>query len=295
MSQCVVITKTGVRCSRIVKDGGNLCFQHKQSQPPPKAKFSTRRSGKKKDGWNKGDKIDRMALGAKFLADLDKSLALEKLAKSQPQAQPQAHDLEEHERCKWFRCVNPEPNGFTIVSFPKDHFLFRSATEEGQKFKMPSWYSDEDGARVYGGGRNVVCIRYITKRKLLLIDMSNPANFHSMLGSPLLTDAEKYVVSYVSGINATQEIKARRRVLNFTNNPCLLVFSPFGFLTAEDRQKGDHVNLLFARIVCKFGYDGWFIPRHAIINGTGGDYFTQEVLLCNPEEVLTRTQERCAR
>jgi hypothetical protein len=117
-----------------------------------------------------------------------------------------------------------------------------------------------------------------------------------MLGSPLLTDAEKYVVSYVSGINATQEIKARRRVQNLQNyikTPGLLVFSPFGFLTAEDRQKGDYVNLLFARIVCKFGYDGWLIPRHTIIDGTHGHYFGQEVLLCNPEEVLTRTQERC--
>jgi hypothetical protein len=38
MSQCVAKTKTGVRCSRIVKDGGNLCFQHKgQAQPTPKA------------------------------------------------------------------------------------------------------------------------------------------------------------------------------------------------------------------------------------------------------------------
>jgi len=38
MSQCVAITKTGKRCSRIVKDDGNLCFQHKQqSQPAPKA------------------------------------------------------------------------------------------------------------------------------------------------------------------------------------------------------------------------------------------------------------------
>ena len=35
MSQCVSTTKTGMRCSRIVKDGGNLCFQHKQAQPPP--------------------------------------------------------------------------------------------------------------------------------------------------------------------------------------------------------------------------------------------------------------------
>jgi hypothetical protein len=156
---------------------------------------------------------------------------------------------------------------------------------------MPSWYSDEEVARAYGGLGNV-CIRYITKRKLLLIDMSEPTNFHIMLGSPLLTDAEKYVVSYVSGINATQEMEWKRHDQNKIKTG-LLVFSPFGFLTAEDRQKGDYVNLLFARIVCKFGYDGWFIPRHTIIDGTHGQYLGQEVLLCNPEEVLIRTQERC--
>jgi len=37
MSQCNALTKTGGECSRIVKDGGNLCFQHKQVPPSPKA------------------------------------------------------------------------------------------------------------------------------------------------------------------------------------------------------------------------------------------------------------------
>jgi hypothetical protein len=52
MSQCVAKTKTGVRCSRIVKDGGNLCFQHK-GQPAPKTAPKTQPAPNPQDSYGK--------------------------------------------------------------------------------------------------------------------------------------------------------------------------------------------------------------------------------------------------
>ena len=37
MSQCIAHTKTGTKCSRIVKDGGNICFQHESQAVKAKA------------------------------------------------------------------------------------------------------------------------------------------------------------------------------------------------------------------------------------------------------------------
>lgn len=42
MNHCVTQTKTGTRCSRIVKDGGNTCFQHKRKSRSPKVKANAR-------------------------------------------------------------------------------------------------------------------------------------------------------------------------------------------------------------------------------------------------------------
>ena len=199
-------------------------------------------------------------------------------------------------RCPWFSCVNTEPvdgNGFEIKSFPENHFLFRSGHED-EKFIKPNWYYDEEGAMIYDNEAEV-CRRYIVKRKLLLLDMSKPNNFKIMLNSPLLTDSEKHVVSTVTGINASPKIEKNRKTLkNYINKADKLLFAPAGFLNEEDERKGDYINSRFARIVCKFGLDGWIVTKLTIIDGTYGDDFVQEVLLCNPEDVLIKTDVGCA-
>jgi hypothetical protein len=123
-----------------------------------------------------------------------------------------------------------------------------------------------------------------------------------MFNSPLLTADEKSIVSIVTGINTTQEIEEiREHSLDVLPPPAKLnlkkpVFAPFGFITKEDERKGDYVNLRFARIVCKFGFDGWVIPKNTIIDGTASYHdFVQEVMLCNPEDVLTKTSVRCGK
>ena len=295
MSQCVGKTKTGARCSRIVKDGGNLCFQHKQTQPSPKAQTPPKAQtyGRKV----KLLKPECLKNPDKYVWTVGKGCFEKSQAQAQPQTQPQPPQPPSLEalRCVWFKCVDIEPkdrNGISIVTFPKEYFLFRSARES--KFKIPSWFSDEEGAMAYARlNPNLSCKRYITKKKLRLVDISEVSNLNAMWNSPLLTNEEKYVVSYVSGINTTPEIEAKRRAHKKIKKKGLLVFSPVGFLTKEDMRKGDYVNLLFARIVCKFGYDGWLIPRRTIIDGSHGHYFVQEVMLCNPEDVLTKTEISC--
>ena len=72
-----------------------------------------------------------------------------------------------------------------------------------------------------------------------------------------------------------------------------MVFSPTGFLFQEDFAKREYANIKFAKTVCKFGYDGWLIPRNVIIDGTSGHFFLEEVMLCNPGDVLTPTGVDC--
>ena len=296
MSQCIAKTKTGTRCSRMVKDG-NLCFQHKQEAPKaipkaiPKAVYGKKSKLRKADCLNNTEKYSWIVGKGCF----EKSGLSP--AKSPAKSPTVAIPLDKA-RCKELSCVGKETkdgNGFLIKNFPKNYFLFRSAHND--EFKIPSWYSDEEGAlRYYFNGD---CKRYIVKRNLRLVDMSKVSNFKIMLNSPLLTVDEKNVVSIVTGINMTQEMeKIRRQYLSVYpprgktfNKP---VFAPAGFITKEDRIKGEYVNLRFARIICKFGFDGWVIPKNTIIDGTISYHsFVQEVMLCNPGDVLTRTIEHC--
>ena len=64
-----------------------------------------------------------------------------------------------------------------------------------------------------------------------------------------------------------------------------MIFTPFGFF---DKKDIEYINLKFAKILCKFGFDGWVAPSRRIkqsVHGVIGWYPT-EVLLCNPLKSL---------
>jgi hypothetical protein len=197
-------------------------------------------------------------------------------------------------KCNWLGCIKREgrdQKGIDIMVFPKDHYLFRSATSE--TFYSPSWYSDEEVARLYYDEGLSKCKRFIAKRAIRLINLGDTETIKVMLREPSLTEKERYAIFYVSGVNAPEEIKQKRNKKDLAGKGKYMVFSPTGFLFEEDFAKREYANIKFAKAVCKFGYDGWLIPRNTIIDGTSGHFFLEEVMLCNPASVLTPTGIGC--
>ena len=182
------------------------------------------------------------------------------------------------------------------MSFPKDYFLFRSAKKH--QFSTTSWFGDETTALVYNYKKNISsCKRYVANKKLLLIDITDRKTIKNMLSNrTLLSKDDFYVISYVTGIKYNKRTAKHKRITyNRIMIPDIMVFSPVGFFDKKDEAAGDYINKKFAKIVCKFGYDGWIIPADSVVDGTHGDYFSQEIMLCDPSKVLTRTDKDCKR
>lgn len=195
--------------------------------------------------------------------------------------------------CKVLGCVRNlgrDFRGIDTMLFPKDYFLFRSAPK-GQGFVSPSWYSDEAVALSYLRGRK--CKRFIAKRDLLLVNITDIESIKAMLRDPYLTDEDRYVISYVTGVQATADMKKRRDKNNYEGGVDNLVFSSVGFLSEDDRRLDDYVNKKFAKALCKLGYDGWIILNETVIDGTHGYFFSEEIMLCKPADVLIETEIEC--
>lgn len=213
--------------------------------------------------------------------------------REEPSGKP-SYQPSSESKCELLSCVIDDGRdeiGLKIATFPKDHYIFRSDVTDA--FYPILWYSDEQVARAYYD-EGLQCRGFISKRNIQLINLSDIETIRVMLKDPSLTERERYAIFYVTGVDAPEDIKKRRSKQDVDGHGNYMVFSPAGMLFPEDMETKQYANRKFAKVVCKFGYDGWFIPQKSVIDGSGGHFFSEEIMLCNPGDVLIHTDIKCS-
>lgn len=288
MSQCTGKTKLGSRCTRTVKVG-NLCFQHHTgTKNTTNTGVGNTTSVGRKIKLNKGP---CMTNPERYVWVVGKG-CFEK-SRGFVQQKKIADDIQDL-RCKLLKCVRREgrdKKGIEVMIFPKDYYLFRSAVSEN--FYRPSWYSNESVALGYHQKGTTHCKRFVAKRDIKLINIGDLETVKAMLREPSLTEHERNAIHYVTGVNAPEEIQKKRFKSDLVGKGKRMIFSPAGFIRPEDIQSLEYANIKFAKTLCKFGYDGWVIPNNMVIDGSGGHFFSEEVMLCDPGSVLIPTGIDC--
>lgn len=299
MSQCIGKTKTGHRCTRSVKSKGDTCFQHNtrktKTSPQRKTEATVSAYGRKV----RLNQLPCRASPDKYIWVVRKGCYEKPNVKQSvinPPVKPNIikPHVNEDLKCRSLKCIKREgrdQRGLEIMTFPKDHYIFRSAIPG--TFYPTTWYSDEAVAREYHEQGTTKCRGFITKRVLRLINLGDIQTIRAMLREPSLSERERYAIFYVTGVDAPQKIKARRDNKDLDGRGKYMVFSPTGFLFPEDMGAMEFANVKFAKAVCKFGYDGWVIPQKSVIDGTSGHFFMEEVMLCKPADVLIPTEIKC--
>ena len=189
-------------------------------------------------------------------------------------------------------------NGLTIKIIPKDYFLFRS---QNGNTEWGNWFTTREIAQIYLQSWHYTnCNKYVTRRDVQLVDVSDVDTIEQVLKSNLLSDEEKSVVINVTGYGLTEvptTSYSLSTITPYTNkNPKTLAFIPVGYHSVGDFLAGVYINKRFAQIVCKLGYDGWYVGRGRVQDTSlpaGGTMLSEEVMLCNPQDVLERTMEAC--
>ena len=204
--------------------------------------------------------------------------------------------------CENLSCVTTigrDADGLLISVFPKHHYLFRSALSSRALLETASWFSDSAVALKYKD-QLYTCRRYTANRDLNLISTYDPETIDAILQSPKLTDREKLITTYLTGKNVckiTDSVRRSKLSVQPEINvypPHLMRFAPHGFYVEEDRKTEEYINLKFAKIVCKLGYDGWFIKKDSVVDLFSGGYAWEEIMLCRSQEVLTQTSFGCS-
>ena len=201
--------------------------------------------------------------------------------------------------CENFSCMTQlgrDGNGLLISIFPKHHYLFRAAPEETAFSERELWFSTVKGIKKYVD-KDSPCRRYVAKRDLLLLSTYDMETIDRLI--PLLNERDAMIVRVVTGRNITTVDERHRSNLQDVtrHDPSRSLewgsemrFSPHGYITVGD---SEYINFKFAKIVCKLGYDGWYIKDKSIIDLAMGAYATEEIMLCNARGVLALTDDGC--
>ena len=186
-------------------------------------------------------------------------------------------------------------NGMEIKTIPKDYFLFRA---QNDFVSWGNWFSTRKIAKTYLR-HHTRCNKYIATRDIRLVDVSDANTIHGILHTPFLSAEERHIVTNVTGyglIKVPTTSYSLSITTPYTNkNPTTLAFAPVGYHSVDDFIAGVYINKRFAQIICKLEFDGWYIGHNKVQDTSleGMTMFEEEVMLCNPQDVLERTMEAC--
>lgn len=149
---------------------------------------------------------------------------------------------------------------------------------------------------------NSDCRVFQVKEKLVLLDLFNTDNL-KVLSDNLLTKKQVKWLQLLTGYGLTEPLDEFTKLSgsHFCDYPSKekeeLVSCPVGFPDEKtelefmlDMPGGEYTNLLFLRIICRLGLDGWItralqVPQR--INGEIRGTYPPEMTVCNPRKKLT--------
>lgn len=184
-------------------------------------------------------------------------------------------------------------DGYNVLILPKDSQVFHGYGNARVVItdKRPMWFSDPNVATNYARGDPDSCYVYKIKKDLVLVNLADVKNVKKIYNLDQLKPEEQDIISLVTGFNRTD---LEEEMTSYPQLHCeydgknknKLMFCPVGFYSSKDHKKKEYINLRLARIVCKLGYDGWFIPKNKVYDAFTRNNYENEVLLCKPKTKL---------
>lgn len=184
-------------------------------------------------------------------------------------------------------------DGFSVFILPKNTHLYRGYKSRAILSRdKPMWFSDPRIASVYTKN-NTYCKSHKIMKDLVLVDITDYNNIKKIYTSDMLTEQEKEIVSLTTGIDREEMYPSEdsttypKIFCSYSRQPKdTLKFCPVGWYTKHDQDTQEYINLRLARIVCRFGYDGWIVPKNKGVDYSMGGKYHNEVLLCRPSDSL---------
>jgi len=181
------------------------------------------------------------------------------------------------------QCSRISLKDFVLYSLPKDSVLYRAGKIHTDR---PEWYGPEKTAKRYGSAKT-----FTTKQELTLMYMSyeNIRRLYEII-STQLSENDKKVFDAVVFTFSHNEINKYNQIKKET--PSIHTLMNFrGFLTDDTH---NYKALRLAKILCQYGIDGWIIQNDTVLQKA--DLFknyspirNEEILICNPSSVLTKS------
>jgi hypothetical protein len=177
-------------------------------------------------------------------------------------------------------------DNFVLYRLSKGTLLYRA----GQLYSdRPVWYGPEKTAKRYARGNPVE--KYKTKKELVLMYMSynNIRALYDVISSKL-SDNDKKVFDAVVFTFSHKDIKKYNQIKK--KSPTVHTLMNFrGFL---DDDLNNYKSLRLAKILCRFGIDGWIVENDTILQKhklfTNRPVRHEEILICDPLSVLEQSK-----
>lgn len=174
-----------------------------------------------------------------------------------------------------------------IIILPKNTEIFRNGIMHKNR---PEWFGSFTIADKYKNYYTPHTRKFKTIKELKLLDFNkkNLLNFYKSVEKSL-DENDKKIFNKVCFFDL--ELKEIEKIKEFNKmNPTYSdVFHFVGFFSQNDQ---DYYSLLFAKLLCSFGFDGWYlepqkiIQRSKILTSSMKMGRSEEFLICLPDKVI---------
>lgn len=121
---------------------------------------------------------------------------------------------------------------------------------------------------------------YALLRNITLLDLGNVKNFGKFFDT--LSDKDQEIFSRVTGYGKT-DLKTEECGYK-KKKSSQIRFCTEGFLRKKDEKNDDYAMLVFAKMICRYGFDGYYIPpvHRRAYTSKKKEYLTEQIILCKP-------------
>ena len=154
----------------------------------------------------------------------------------------------------------------------------------------PSFFGGSMVALYYANDSPKYVTTYVLTKEINLLDLGSTGNFKKYYGK--LNTADKHIFSRVTGYGLRS---LQTRSCGYENkNVSEIRFCTEDFIHPDDKYTDNYAMLAFAKMICRHGFDGYYIPpihRRAYSGSHKSEKLTEQIIICQPKDVALKVNQ----